>query len=330
MRYYHLCVRWLVLLLSVASIHCASAQPLSPAARQTTALAPFSALRIVGDLDVEIVGGKRRHTLAIPQLQRPVYAKVSNHTLYLCANPECTRKEIGKFLGWPQAQRNSLVLVYMDDLSYLYYSGKGALTGINLKSDGLTLALENQGATVLEGMQLPLHHLYSHGSGDVKISSVATPSMDIELGGHSHVRLSGVSRLDHLSYHGEGRLYMNWLDSCRLQISGYGNAQAYLAGVVQDMHVVLTQHALLDARYLRAQDIAVNTRGSARADVWARGSLTALAGEQSNIYYYRLPDLLNDYQRGNGAVLPMMGLDLAVMRFPSAVHIPLVASARMA
>ena len=308
------CFRSVLLLVALAANCLAFAQSdlakVHLLSRITTQLPHFSSIRVIGDLDVEIIGGKSRSTVASPRVYRPVYTKLVSDTLYLCANVDCVRRDVAKLVGWKKAKKNSLLLVQTNELSKIDYRGTGELTGINLRSHGLSLFIDNNGKTVLKGAKLPLRDLQSYGKGEVKINSVLTPNLNVNIAGRSKVTLSGIAGLSELTYGGNGNLYMLWLNSCHIAIHGHGHAQAFIAGVAGKLDIELSRQAYLDAKYLRAQDIDIKTQETSRADIWARGTLTALASEQSNIYYYRLPSVLNDYRAGSGAILPMIGLNV--------------------
>lgn len=263
-----------------------------------------------GHMDI-IIASARTPSLRIAQdgtAADEVYAHVQNHTLFLCTGNSCTYR--GKCLGCSSHHKldRSTVYLRLPILNSLDFAGKGKVVARKVKSHGLRLNLHNCGSTWISGDAIPLRSLNNSGCGPVTIAHVKSPSVDIHLAGASVINIRGIIDLKHLAYSGNGSLNIYWLDSDHVKVDGKGSAQAFIAGVAKEAHIDLSQHAYLDARYLRSKEDVIKTRDYSRADVTPLHVLNALAVDHSNIYYYKDPISVNTYMRGYGSVLRMADL----------------------
>ena len=87
---------------------------------------------------------------------------------------------------------------------------------------------------------------------------------------------------------------------CRL---GPNSGEVLLAGVAELLDAQISGNFQLKAKYLRAEKAYINARQHARADVYVKDSLSALASDNSNVYYYRRPRLIGQYMRQAGSVM---------------------------
>lgn len=273
-------------------------------------ISTISNVKAMGNMNLFIRYGKKPILKVVQQGHSApdIFARVIKNKLILCTSKTCLTKHPFCLACSGTKSHTPDVYLSIPELSQLSFLGKGKVTAKHIRSYGLHVMLHNCGTTWISGKQLPLQELVNSGCGPVTITHVLTPRLKVKLAGSSVVNIRGISNLQKLSYSGKGALNMYWLNSCHLDIKGSNQGKAFIAGVAQDTHIQLSNHAYLDARYLRTKKEVVATVNYSRADVFPNQILNAYAQNNSNIYYYHDPLALNKYMRGNGSVLRMVNL----------------------
>jgi len=137
----------------------------------------------------------------------------------------------------------------------------------------------------------------------VNAKNFKTRGLTIVARDNGAINLEGRYKIDRISQHGNGRINIAWVDSCRLFVDSNSAGPIYLAGTAEGMGVKLAGNALLEARYLYTKIASVSTENRARADILAINKLKASAIDKSNICYYKRPHYLTVITKGSGNVL---------------------------
>jgi hypothetical protein len=198
--------------------------------------------------------------------------------------------------------------VDVPQLNQLRYGGSGNVVGENMAGP-LALASSGKGTIILLGKDLDLQDLKSAGRADIHILGIKSGLLNIEDNGNGKINLGGDMVLHNLTYNGTSMLSIEWINSSEVNVTGSGRGKIFLAGRAGTLNATLSDHVMMDAQYLHADKGFINTRDNARADVWTKYNLSALATKGSNIYYYHDSQMVAGYMVAPGAVIRMTGLD---------------------
>lgn len=260
----------------------------------------FSQLQIEGTIDASVHSGYKKSLVILrgdPRDLQQVVTKVENDTLLV---------SMGE--GYPQfgAVNAEIRSRYLNSIAY---KGAGKLSGTKLKSNDLTLDIDNEGISNLGGY-LMLRKLTAKGKGLVKISGVHSHDLAVVVDDTAQVTINGMASLRSLDLNGSGRFTMYWVKGPWLKIRAHGHPQVQLAGVVDKLDVELHDEALFEGRYLRAKRAFVKTFDKAVAKISAVKRQHTLASDSSDIYFYNVSDMRTDFMAYNGSVLDMRSTDI--------------------
>lgn len=154
-------------------------------------------------------------------------------------------------------------------------------------------------------VRLPdLKGLVLNGSASVT-GQVPSSGLNIKAYGTGSVKLLGMIPVQHIEQFGSSHLYLRWVNSDTLSIDNQGNGVIYLGGVARQVYARVADQAVLNATYLRAQKVQVQTTNQAKAYVYPVRTLRAFASDSSTVYYYRYPEHLTRYSEDSGNILQM-------------------------
>lgn len=264
-------------------------------ATQAKAMPSFNRVDVRGQINVDVHTGYKKPEIVLhgdPRDLAQVQLFVRNNQLNM---------SLGK--GYPRFGSVSAV-IKTRQLNYLKYVGSGRLRGEHLVSNNLTLYINNSGRTTLGG-QLEIYSLDALGTGTTQITGVNSRVMAVRLGEHARVQLAGKVNLSNINLDGNGWFALYWVKSDWLKIRAKGRSTLLLAGVANKLDVELWDRACFKGRYLRAKSTFVKTHGNSTAQVSSVEKQHSLATDNSNIYYYNIPDSRADFMAYNGSVLDM-------------------------
>jgi hypothetical protein len=263
---------------------------------------PFHAIDINGPINIQISSGQARYTMQLlgdQESLRHVYAAVKNGTLYLSLQPNYVLSKDSQLAA-------KVDLPFLDQLRY---TGTGDVNAVNL-SGVLNAIVNGNGTIVLLGKNLNLHNLSVAGESNVHILGIDSNLLNVQDTGSGKVNLGGTMVLQNVLYNGTGPLSIYWVNSSHVNVTGNGQGRIFLAGIANMLDATLSHRTYLDAKYLHARRAFINTHDISRADVWTKCSLSTLATDASNIYYYNDPALsTGSYMGPPGAVIRMTGID---------------------
>lgn len=198
-------------------------------------------------------------------------------------------------------------------LNSFTYRGAGTITGTNLRSGLLDLAIDNPGRTTLGG-SIVLRKVKISGGGNVQLSGVNGKYLQLTLLGKTRLQLAGMLNLAKLDLAGQSWVSMYWIKSDTLTIRARGKTFIQLAGIVNKLDVELWDTAHFNGRYLRSKRTFAKTHDKSVADIIAVKHQHTFATDASDIYFYNIPDTKADFMVFDGSVLDMRDWDQYAMR----------------
>ena len=267
----------------------------------------FHQVKVVGNLNVLIHTNARHQGIHIngdPQDVAGVIWSVKNNILYV----ELSNK---KSMNGP-----IMVEINTKYLTSFVYNGNGSITGYNLKTNALDLAINNSGNTTLSG-KIGLRTLRAAGTGEIRINGVKTYFLNLNLAGHVRVAMKGVINVASCNMKDASWVSLYWVKSHHLTVRNHGNSFAQLAGVADTLDVELWDTARFNGKYLRGKRSFVKTHNKSQADIFAVNSQHTLATDTSNIYFYNLATMKADFMAYNGSVLDLREWDRPYFQEPT-------------
>lgn len=132
---------------------------------------------------------------------------------------------------------------------------------------------------------------------------ITSAALNIETKGYSQVELTGMMNVQNITSTDRSHVKLYWVNSSNLVIAGSDESIIKLAGVATVMHAYLDDQAQLNGQYLRAQQAIVRTDNQAFVGISATQALRGFASDDSNIFYYKYPQTLNDFSIESGNIL---------------------------
>lgn len=184
--------------------------------------------------------------------------------------------------------------------------GQHSPVSVSVKNGALYLQANDaaQLTTAIVGVG-KLNQLIVDGDASVSAKHFTSSSLSIDANTSGNIELLGMVTLEHLLSSGNGSIHIEWVDSPRLRIDGSGKSQIQLAGVADAVEMRLRDNSQFQGRYLRINQIFVQTKDFSSARLLVNDSLRAFAYDHSNIYYYKKPAELTEFTSGSGNILQL-------------------------
>lgn len=259
----------------------------------------FSAIKIEGNIDVDLHTGYKKSKIILKGNQKDLaYLKpvVKNETLILT---------VGK--GYPHYGTLKLE-IRTNILNSFTYKGTGSITGSKIGSGLLSLDINNNGKTTLNGY-ISLRSLTIDGKGYVDITGVQTPGLTMNLKGETKIYLTGMGSINSIHLNDKSFLSMYWVDAYDLHVWLRDKSYLRLAGIAEHLYADLCQESHFDGRHLRAKSSFVKTHDKALAEISSVVKQHTLAADNSDIYFYELPNMQANFMIFNGSVLDMRDIN---------------------
>lgn len=290
-----------LILLTTACHHQPVAKPQAPlpvtrhAATQVRSVAAFQCIQARGVMNLTLHTGYRKPSVILrgdPRDLQQVKTTVVNGKLHL---------DIPK--GYPRfgAVMADIRGRFLHELNYV---GQGRIVGNRLQTSLLNLYIDNGGATSLQG-NMVINQLTVKGGGSATINGVSSQLLHVRLGDRAKVQLTGKANLANLNLEGQGWFSLYWVDSDMLTVRAKGDSTVLLAGIAKKIDVELWDKACFKGRYLRAKRAFVKTHGSSIAQISSVDRQHTLASDNSDIYFYNIPEMRTDFMAFNGSVLDL-------------------------
>lgn len=255
--------------------------------------APFNQIRLSGPMEVQINGGSNTSTVQIAAswaMQSKIQIVRSNGVLIISVPPGCL--EIPK------------VVISLAQLNRLEANGKEDISGNNLTGE-LCIAAQSNNNILLSGCNIDLRRIYIIGSSSLLVNGVNSRQLNVYDRTSGNVQLNGFANLQRLDDGNSGTFALQWVNGCDVQVIAQGTGHIFLAGATDVFEAYLYGSYYLDAKFLTAKHVFVDTNQNSNAEVRPGQSLTASAKNCSNVYYYHKPILLSPYALPPASILNM-------------------------
>lgn len=293
---------------------------------------PFTTLNLQGNYQIEIIGNSKHSGVEITGnqadvLNMQIVTDNEAHSLNL-SQKQPSLKTVTVKITTPVIQvlndnsngnlnaenlNGNAMLITNNGKGNIFITGEGNYAKITLNgrgnieiqkglADASTVINHGSGNIVMQG-NYAVKTLTSTGSGNIRIDGLNSRGLDVNSQGNGSMMLSGFANLKTLKHTGNGNLFFYWVDSDNVTIQASGNGTIGLAGQAQKVNAAITGHVVFDSRYLVTHSLEIKTKGNARAKVTAKQQLTAVAAEQSQIFYYNKPTSLLKYTSDGGVIL---------------------------
>jgi len=196
------------------------------------------------------------------------------------------------------------------------YHGKGTITAPHLKANLVSLRLDNQGKTTLNGI-VRLGEIHLKGSGYTEINGATSPRLSVYMCDHAKLKITGIVALRHIKMTGDTWFSARWIKNPTLTVRLHDKAYLQLAGIVNKMDVKLTDASRFNGRYLRPRRSYVKTFGMSVAEIITVSRQHTLASDSSDIFYYGLPHMKTDFMAHEGSVLDTRTLNAPFVEEPT-------------
>jgi len=178
-------------------------------------------------------------------------------------------------------------VLYLSDQGSQEAAANGLNTYVKLFTPNL-VQINHSGSGRLVVEQLSPHSFSaeSHGSGEMKVSGY-------------HIPLSNLKATH------SGRIYMSDIKSKNLKVCASGHYKLFLTGQVGVLTAEADGHGRLDASQLAANNVLVKASGNSQVVLNVRSKLSAVAHDNSRIYYYNNPKLNATFMDGTASIINM-------------------------
>lgn len=150
-----------------------------------------------------------------------------------------------------------------------------------------------------------LKHLVVRDSASVSSEDFHCERLTIDADTAGTIKLAGKIGVENITTKGPGLIDIAWVTSSNLIVDSYGSGTTKLSGTVDEIQARLSNHSVLDAQYLRAKVVSIQTKDYAKALVAPIDSLSAYTHDYSNVFYYQEPKHFSHFNTESGNVLQM-------------------------
>ncbi len=297
-------------------------------------VANFSRIRTNGDFQVQIFGTYGPNSVYIygpnPAVRNTVI-QVRGDTLCL--------DQVKRGFG---GMHRVIIRIGINQFHGLTQFGYGCVEGIQLHSNGLTIAQAGSGNIYLAG-DMNVQCVTNTGSGMVNVFGANTHSLIIKTRARGGVNVSGhvgVRQIVHLGANniniigasggalsvyadGSGKIgingivnvctikakhntcvYINRVNSGTLYAYLYDRARVGVAGFAGHLYVDAHDSSQFEGHYLCTLAAFVRAYNSSHINVTSR-KLFASATQNASVYFYGTPSSLSQFVSGNGIIIPI-------------------------
>lgn len=149
-----------------------------------------------------------------------------------------------------------------------------------------------------------LNTLSAYGKSSVTANNIKSDGLSLLSDTMGNITLNGSLAVNQITNYAPNRITIRWVSSKSLTIHST-SGRITLAGSVAELHVRLRNHAILNAKYLRAQRVLIQAKGFSIANVLPILSLRAFVSGHANVYFYKTPEHISRYTTDSGNVLQL-------------------------
>ncbi len=149
-----------------------------------------------------------------------------------------------------------------------------------------------------------LHQVNVVGQGHVEAKGLdVLGPFSIHLAGSVDMSLTGPVDLSNVVVSGKTSVNAQWVDAKDLKVYSSGGAKVALSGRSQNSYFASYDDSEIDARWLRAKEVTVQTADKSLAKVLPVDGLTAYAIASSRVEYFKRPKRYTPFSSKSGNVL---------------------------
>ena len=150
-----------------------------------------------------------------------------------------------------------------------------------------------------------LNHLSLYGNGDITAKDIHSQGLNLHTNTNGKINLNGMIKVNEIAVSGPSQVTMKWISGNNVVLYSDNHARINIAGNVGTVRAKISGHSFLNAKNLRAHHTWIVTRNYAQAEILSTASLQAYPEGDSNIYYYKNPQLLNSINKSAGNTLQL-------------------------
>lgn len=189
--------------------------------------------------------------------------------------------------------------------------GMGTITIIGAFTPSLFIEAPGDGLINISG-RVGIQSIHQTGNGCIRIIGADSDSLCINTFAAGRIEVVGTVNLQELKARGRSRIYMTCLRSSQLKVLAQNSAHVAFAGIAVQAHVYVADEARFSGQYLKTENMFVNTKNKAQANVSAYHEVFVSAQDQSQVYYYGQRTQMNNQISVNARVI---SLDLEPEKF---------------
>lgn len=297
----------------------------------------FNNIKIEGPYQVQIFGAMDSNSVYVygPNADvRQVAVEVRGNTLCI---------HTVKDAAYSRTTNRVIIRIGVVNLNSLVHRGSGRVEGRQVRSNNLAIVSSGNGNMYLAG-NMNVKRITQTGTGCVNVFGAITPVLDIDTTNSGDVNVSGNVGIRCIKHHGKNNiniigantddLKINADGSGKIGINGRANVReivvkervnvyiyssvsdhiyAYLSGDARvgiagnstELYVDATGSSRFMGRYLCTMSAYVRAHDQAHINVTAATKIYAAATQNGSVYFFGTPDLLSQFLRDNGTVIPI-------------------------
>lgn len=124
-----------------------------------------------------------------------------------------------------------------------------------------------------------------------------------------NIIVHGALQVSHIEQYGPGMISIDGIQTKKLEIFSNSPGLVRLAGSVDSLDVRTINNGRVDAKYLAANEVLVQSSGNSEVAVRPTESLNGFASGYSHIYYYKTPSFITPRTYASGNILQMQYWD---------------------
>lgn len=295
----------------------------------------FNDIKVEGDYQVQIFGTNGPNTVAVygpNEDVRRVVVNVNGNQLCLrqVKGPQCAMGRVIVRIGINHLRRLShtgcgtveVSQVNSDHLELnqlgggaMYLSGhynvnriinNGGIVSLwGANTPYLDIATAGDGATNVSGSFIGLHSIKHHGNNDVTVLGSRSQGLFVGADGSGKIVIGGQSNVQEIKTKGTVGVYITGVNSPVLYVYANGASKIGLTGNVTNFYAQANGAGLVMAKFLCVREGFVRATGDAHVNLSASHKLFASSTQNSSVYFFGSPGIMNQFVAGNGMVMPI-------------------------
>ena len=154
----------------------------------------------------------------------------------------------------------------------------------------------------------PIQELSFLGNGKFDIKDIGQLPMNLNLSGNTQTKMDGNFVLQKVTVRDNAKLKAYWVNSSRLRVMASDKARIFLGGLVTNLDINASGQAIVNGKYLQAENSYVIASQQSQVGVNAKNALGTQSFDSASVYYYKDPQMGGIYLNDSGSALRMQGI----------------------